>query len=394
MFYLPPSPSLPLFLHFPRSLTPHSHVASPTFLSHRLGSAVMSDQPFKNDNSKHQHFQLRPAAAQIHRLEFSIRSTSHNIHVRGHSDTNSNGRNNKNRTHSNNSIKVTSGIRDQSNNRNLEPRAGSAFSFQSTTNIASSADRTMISYPRPTAAAPTLVRLVPSIESSASSSRPPPLTSSRTSAKRPGKAPPAHRLAMAVEQAQTPPKSLIVRLPEEPTMHLKNTTTAPNISVPAFSAPSALDLALHRQHSPPRVSSDISFGCSRPAAHYSSVPALPPKPEGVEHAFAHQLTELVGHRSQEVSAYSQEGRVRVYPVIVACEALITTLCMCLKFRTRQTKRAFQSDHCNPRATMIWTPSPTSPIPPCRRRRRRSHHQHPRLPSCRRRRHRLRWCSRP
>ncbi|KAK5799166.1 hypothetical protein F5H01DRAFT_384866, partial [Linnemannia elongata] len=259
----------------------------------------MSDQPFKNDNSKHQHFQLRPAAAQIHRLEFSIRSTSHNIHVRGHSDTNSNGRNNKNRTHSNNSIKVTSGIRDQSNNRNLEPRAGSAFSFQSTTNIASSADRTMISYPRPTAAAPTLVRLVPSIESSASSSRPPPLTSSRTSAKRPGKAPPAHRLAMAVEQAQTPPKSLIVRLPEEPTMHLKNTTTAPNISVPAFSAPSALDLALHRQHSPPRVSSDISFGCSRPAAHYSSVPALPPKPEGVEHAFAHQLTELVGHRSQE-----------------------------------------------------------------------------------------------
>ncbi|OAQ31585.1 hypothetical protein K457DRAFT_17295 [Linnemannia elongata AG-77] len=261
----------------------------------------MSDQPFKNDNSKHQHFQLRPAAAQIHRLGFSVRSTSHNIHVRGHSDTNSSGRNNKNRTHSNNSIKVTSGIRDQSNYRNLEPRAGSAFSFQSTTNIASSADRTMISYPRPTAPAPTLVRQVPSIESSASSSRPPPLTSSRTSAKRPGKAPPEHRLAMAVEQAQTPPKSLIVRLPEEPTMHLKNTTTAPNISVPAFSAPSALDLALHRQHSPPRVSSDISFGCSRPAAHYSSVPALPPRPEGVEHAFAHQLTEHVSHRSQELT---------------------------------------------------------------------------------------------
>ncbi|KAF9295780.1 hypothetical protein BGZ88_001477 [Linnemannia elongata] len=261
----------------------------------------MSDQPFKNDNLKHQHFQLRPAAAQIHRLEFSVRSTSHNIHVRGHSDTNSSGRNNKNRTHSNNSIKVNSGIRDQSNNRNLEPRAGSAFSFQSTTDIASSADRTMISYPRPTAPAPTLVRLVPSIESSASSSRPPPLTSSRTSVKRPGKAPPEHRLAVAVEQAQTPPKPLIVRLPEEPTMHLKNTTTAPNISVPAFSAPSALDLALHRQHSPPRVSSDISFGCSRPTAHYSSVPALPPKPEGVEHAFAHQLTEPVGHRSQELA---------------------------------------------------------------------------------------------
>lgn len=272
----------------------------------------MSGQPFKNDNPKHQHFKCRPAAAQIHRLEFSITSTSRNIHVKDHTDTNNSDCNSKNRASSKNNSKVTSSMRDDNNNVNLGRRAGSAFSIQPTTNTASSADQIKISHPRPTAPAPTLARLTSSIEASASSSRPPQLPPSSTSAKRPGTVPPDHRLAN-VEQAQTPPNSRIVPLPEESIMHLKNTTTVPRVSASALSAPCAPVLALHRQRSPPRISSDLSSGCSRPAAHCSSAPALSPKPEGVELTFAGKLTEPVGYRPQEVSAYSGEGRVPSIP---------------------------------------------------------------------------------
>ncbi|KAF9551357.1 hypothetical protein EC957_009241 [Mortierella hygrophila] len=160
----------------------------------------------------------------------------------------------------------------------------------------------MISHPRATTPAPTLAPPASSFEGSASSSRSPPLPPLGTSTKRLGTAPPEHRPAKAVEQAQTPPKPLTVRLPEEQTMHLKITTAAPKTSVPPFSAPSATVLALHHnQHSPSRISSDLSSGCSPPAADCSSVPALSPKPKGVKLNFASRITEPIGHRPQELA---------------------------------------------------------------------------------------------
>lgn len=313
------SSSLPSYsLHplFPPSLFSlrlihSSHLQS--ILSHRLGSVVMSDQPFKNGNPKHQHFQYQPAPSLIHRLEFSITSTSRNVHVRGHSDTNDSDRKSKNRADSNNNnSKVTSSVRDENNKRTPGRRAGSAFLIQPTTNAASSAGQTKISHPRPTAQLPTLVRLGSSIEGSASSSQPPSLPPSSTSAMEPGTAPPEHRFTKAVEQTQTPPKPRTVHLPEEPIRHLENTTTAPKVSVPVLSAPSTPVLALHHQRSPPRISSDLSLGCSRSAAHCESVPALSPKPKESERTFAGHLTESVCHLPQKVSGCSGERRLQKF----------------------------------------------------------------------------------